>query len=83
MRKEGALVPICAVIYHYDFTNRESPFEKMNPPCTLAPLITFPYLLSVAEEEKLLSEETIAILKRWYADPFSWGETRGMAPLAK
>lgn len=81
VRKEGALVAHCSVIYYYDFPGQESKFSTMTPPCTLAPLITFPFLLTVAKEEGLLSDETIAKLLDWHKNPFTWGESHGFPVL--
>lgn len=77
VRREGARVNECSVIYYYDFPGQVSKFQEMNPACTLAPLITFPFLLEVAESEDLLPKETLAILADWYADPFNWGKAHG------
>lgn len=76
-RKEGAIAEVCMVIYHHALPGKENAFEKMEPPCELIPLITFPYLLETAKTENLLDQNAIAELEAWYKDPFSWGETRG------
>ncbi len=83
VRREGALIPVCAAIYHYDIPGKPSRFTHMDPECRLMPLITFPYLLEVAREENLLSIEILALLERWYADPFAWGANHGFPPLTQ
>lgn len=77
LRREGAVVSGCACIYYYDIPGRESPFEKMTPPCSFSPLVTFPFLLEVAESENLIPKDTIVLLREWFKDPFGWGESRG------
>jgi orotate phosphoribosyltransferase len=77
MRREGALVDTCSVIYYHDLPGKESPFGKMDPSCALESLITFPYLLKIASEEKFLDEKTVAELEAWHSDPFTWGEAHG------
>ena len=78
LRREGAVVSSCTSIYYYDIPGLESPFGKMNPPCTFTPLVTFPFLMEVAEYETLLPKETIALLREWFKNPFSWGDAHGM-----
>lgn len=77
MRKEGGIVSMLSAIYYHDLPGKENTFEKMTPPCTLAPLITFQYLLERAKEEKIFDEKTIAALEAWHVNPFVWGETNG------
>ena len=77
MRREGAIVTTCSVIYYYDFPNQENKFSMMTPPCTLTSLINFPYLLETARAEQLLDESTIQALEVWYQNPFAWGEAHG------
>lgn len=76
MRREGGIVPVISCIYYHDLPGNPNSFGTMTPPCTLAPLITFPYLLETARELKLLDPKTIDELSAWHADPFTWGESR-------
>lgn len=78
LRKQGAIVEDCSAVYFYDIPGRESAFSKMNPPCSFSPLITFPFLIEVAENESLMSKENIATLKEWFKSPFTWGDSMGM-----
>ena len=78
MRNEGGTVSMLAAIYYHDLPGNENIFEQMTPPCTLAPLITFPYLLETAREMQLLDAPTIEELEKWHTDPFSWGESHGV-----
>ena len=77
MRREGATVSTCSVIYYYDFPNQENKFSAMTPACTMTSLINFPYLLETARAEKLLDEAIITELEAWYQNPFAWGEAHG------
>ncbi len=78
IRNEGAIVHELACIYYHDLPGIENVFEKMNPACKLMPLITFPYLIERASAEKIFDEETIAELKSWHNDPFSWAKNKGL-----
>lgn len=70
LKNEGAIVTTCLSIFFYAFKNSE-PFPE------LIPLLTFETLMDIAEKEDLLPKQTIAILKEWHEDPFSWGEKNG------
>lgn len=72
MRNEGGVVNELVCIYYHDLPGMENVFEKMNPPCKLIPLITFPYLLERARSEKIFDEATILELESWHKDPFNW-----------
>ncbi|MEI8130610.1 MAG: orotate phosphoribosyltransferase [bacterium] len=77
MRREGATVSTCSVIYYYDFPNQENKFSAMTPSCTMTSLINFPYLLETARAENLLDETILTELETWYQNPFAWGEAHG------
>lgn len=78
IRNEGAIVPTLCCIYYHDLPGTDNIFAKMNPPCNLIPLITFPYLIKRARAEKIFDEKTISELESWHKEPFLWGEKHGM-----
>lgn len=79
IRQEGAIANELVCIYYHDLPGMENIFEKMNPVCSLTPLITFQYLVERARAEHIFDEATLAELESWHKDPFNWYTKRADA----
>jgi len=60
-------------VFSYGLSMATEHFEKLNPPCTVNSLLTYPVLWEVAKEAKYITDADIEMLDEWRAAPFDWG----------
>lgn len=75
LRAAGARVEHCLCIFNYGFQSAREAFSAAH--CRLHTLLTFPNLVTYAEECGRISAEQKALLDAWYQDPFEWAAQQG------
>lgn len=77
VREANGACDWCLSIFSYGLERATEQFAALDPACDFRSLLTFPVLLEVAQSGGHLSEEQIALLADWRADPFGWGAKHG------
>ena len=70
LRQSGANVTDALAIISYDFDEARAAFERVD--IALHTLTDFETLMQLAQERQLLNAEQIALISRWFADPYAW-----------
>ncbi len=70
LRESGAQVTDALAIISYGFSQAAVAFERAD--IALHTLTDFGTLLKLAVERQLLSAEQVALISRWFADPYAW-----------
>lgn len=83
VREAGGVCDWCLSIFSYGLEKAAEEFAALDPPCAFESLLTFPVLLDVARQGGFLSDQQIALLEEWRADPFGWGEAHGFPKVEK
>lgn len=75
IRQANGVINYCLSIFNYGFEEAAKLFREID--CNVHSLLTYGLLLEVAKETDYVTEEQIALLKEWRANPFEWGEKHG------
>ena len=70
LRESGAQVTDALAIISYGFSEAEAAFERAD--IAMHTLTDFETLLKLAVERQLLNAEQVALIRRWFADPYAW-----------
>ena len=77
LRNEGALVNNCLTIVSYGFPQAKDGFAQAG--VKLCALTNFGVIVSEAYSAGLFSEQELAVIEDWRANPLQWGEKYGFA----
>jgi orotate phosphoribosyltransferase len=70
LRAEGAQVTDCLAITSYEFADAARAFAAAQ--VKLHTLVTFPTILSVAQEQERFTASQYEVIQDWFADPKGW-----------
>jgi len=75
VREAGATNVTCVSVFSYGFPKAEQAFKEQA--IEAYSILDLPILVDIAEKATLAAPETIASIRQWMADPFTWGEKNG------
>jgi orotate phosphoribosyltransferase len=75
LRNEGALVNNCLTIVSYGFPQVKDGFSQAG--VKLCALTNFGVIVKEAHGAGLFSEQDLAVIEDWRANPLEWGEKYG------
>lgn len=70
LRESGARVADALAIISYGFSEAEAAFERAD--IALHTLTNLETLLELVAERQLLNARQLALIRRWFADPYAW-----------
>jgi len=70
LRESGAQVSDALAIISYGFSEARAAFERAD--LRLHTLTDFETLLDLAQERHILNPKQVALIRRWFADPYTW-----------
>ena len=70
LRESGGQVTDALAIISYGFSEASAAFERAD--LVLHTLTDFETLLELAYERQTLNAEQVAVIRRWFADPYTW-----------